>query len=75
VSASSPEVVIPIIGTLEKPQIDRSKLGNALKAFAIDGVLGIPAGDSIRRNIEDGTRGVVRGIDNGLDRLMNPRRN
>jgi len=75
VGTNSPEISIPLIGTLDRPQIDRSKLGDALKVFAGDALFGVPSGDSIRRNVEDGTRGVVRGIDNGLDRIMNPRRN
>ena len=68
--AGQSEVTIPITGTLDRPRIDTA----ALKTTALQDVLrAAPSNEIIRKGIEDGTKEVIRGIDNGLDRLINPR--
>jgi hypothetical protein len=68
--AGQTEVTIPITGTLDRPRIDMA----ALKTTALQDLLrSAPSNELIRKGLEDGTKEVIRGIDNGLDRLINPR--
>ncbi len=68
--AGQAEVSIPIVGTLDRPKIDMG----ALKSAALQDLLRTaPSNEHIRKGIEGGTQDVIRGIDNGLDRLINPK--
>jgi hypothetical protein len=67
--AGATEISIPIAGTLDRPKLDTG----ALKGTLLQDVLRAPSNEMIRKGLEDGTRDVIRGIDTGLDRLINPR--
>jgi hypothetical protein len=63
------EVTIPITGTLDRPQLDRSKLGDAFKGMLGEDLLRTPA-EGVRKELEGRTKDVLRGIDSGLEKLL-----
>jgi hypothetical protein len=67
--AGASEISVPITGTLDRPKIDTS----ALRGTVLQDLLRAPSNELIRKGLEDGTRGVIRGIDNGLEKLITPR--
>jgi hypothetical protein len=75
--AQQAEFTIPIAGTLDQPQLDRSKLGDALKGLVTPDLLRKPAEDLLRappaelgKKLEGRAKEVIKGLDDGINRLI-----